>query len=77
MFPDFFGIARFGKNTTKAPIVKAFGTTLRGTSEVVIPDSDIREFGPMENHKLIPKKNRSLQTSTNTTICVAPRLIHL
>ena len=40
ILPDFFGIAGLGW-TSKAPIAKAFGTRLRGISQVFIADSDI------------------------------------
>ena len=39
-FPDFCGISGF-RWTSEAPIAKAFGTRLRGTSEVILADSDI------------------------------------
>ena len=40
MLPEFFGILGFAW-TWEAPIAMGFGTSLRGTSEVVIADSDI------------------------------------
>ena len=73
MFPDFFGISGF-RWTSKAPIAKAFGTRLRGTSDVIIADSDItsRRDSCMEIIKIggvieeFGKMERNFPTSCNS-----------